>query len=373
MQLPVWLSERRDARRQRYADSPAPSLKYGLTIRLDTRGLRLDGREEHDSEQILTLEHEGCEVRNLFEVLDDERVREHLLSTVPAERTRLDDFAEAFFDIGLYVHVPKGADAHVDLTRTLRSETFTEHVLIVCEENARLTVIDRYTDDGCSLRAGTVEVIALAGAHVRFASVQALGEGCVDLSAYRARLSDGARIDWFVSSFGGSLTHANVDTRLAGAHAHARSYGVFHGTGAQQFDLSASSFHEGNATVSDMYTRGVLDGTSKAVYRGNIDIAAKAFGCNGYQKEEVILLSPGAVADAIPNLEIRNNDVKCSHGATIGRVDAEQLFYLTSRGIPEAEAVRMVVEGFFEPLTARIEWPELFDVLRPLVEGKVRP
>ena len=185
-------------------------------------------------------------------------------------------------------------------------------------------------------------------------------------------IGNNSSIQWFTTTIGSSLTHANADSYLLGQGSDAKSYGVFLGDHNQQFDLSASSFHKANHSTSDMYTRGVLFGNAKAVYRGNIDIASQAFGCNGYQKEEVLLLSEHAVADAIPNLEIRNNDVKCSHGATIGRIDEEHMFYLKSRGISEEEATKMIVEGFFEPLTTRIDWPELYDMIKPLVQEKIQ-
>ncbi len=368
--LPEWFERKRAAARAGYASKKTPRLAYGLTIRLNSRALVLDGNEATDSEQVVTLEHEDCRIASLFDMLNDPQVRQHLFSTEPAERTRMDDFSDAFFDIGLVVIVPPGKDATLTLTRTITSQVFNERTLILCGKGSTLTLIDRYQGD-CTLRAGVVEAILEDDATLRYASVQHLGKDAVDLSSYRARCGKDAKADWFVASIGSALSRAEVSTRLAGDGGKARSYGVFLGDGTQQFDLSAATFHEGDHTESDMYTRGVLDGKSKAVYRGTIDIAANANGCDGYQKEETLLVSPDAAADAIPNLEIRNNDVRCSHGATIGRVDEEQLFYLTSRGIPRNEAVRMLIEGYFEPLTTRLDWPALFEQVKPLVEAKI--
>lgn len=372
MELPEWLDEKRTQAQQRYECADTPKLKYGLTIRLSTKGLDLTRKEDYHSEQVITLEHEECEVHNLFDALNLPEVQEYLLSTPVADRTVFDDYTDAFFDIGLVVIVPEGKSATLDLTRTLTSERFTEHLLIIAKKNSSLTVIDKYHSEDATVRAGTVEVVCEDDAHVRFSAIQSLTNECFEFASYRARLlGKQSRVDWFVATFGSGLTHANIDTTLKGEGSNARSYGVFLGDEKQQFDLSASSFHKANHSYSDMYTRGVLFGKAKAVYRGNIDIDSQAFECNGYQTEEVLLLSPDAVADAIPNLEIRNNEVKCSHGATIGRIDDEHLFYLQSRGLTKEQATKMIVEGFFEPLTAKLEWPELFEVITPLVQERV--
>jgi len=373
MMLPQWLDEKRNAAAQRFTQAPALQLKYGLTIRLSTKGLVLKGREDTHSEQIITLEHEGCDVHNLFDVLDMPDVKKHLLTTPVADRTVFDDFTDAFFDLGLVIIVPENSTATVDLTRTLTSDTFKEHILIIAKKHSTLTVLDKYHSEHTTLRAGTVEIICEDNAKVRFASVQALSQNAFELASYRAHLlGNNSSIEWFTTTIGSQLTHANADSHLVGQASSAKSYGVFLGNKNQQFDISASSFHKGNNSTSDMYTKGVLFGRAKAVYRGNIDIAKQAYNCNGYQKEEVLLLSENAVADAIPNLEIRNNEVKCSHGASIGRIDDEHLFYLQSRGISKDEATKMIVEGFFEPLTSRLQWPELFAVIQPLVQEKIR-
>lgn len=373
MTLPAWLREKKASARARYQQDPSPKIKYGLTIRLSTKGLDLTDHAKQDSEHVITLEHENCEVHNLFDVLDHPLVQQYLLSTPVADRTAFDDFIDAEFDIGLAVFVPKGASATLDLTKTLTSQSFKEYIFVYAHTDSTLTIIDKYHSEHTALRAGAVEIVCEENAKIRYANIQALTQDAVEIASYRAQLiGNHSKVEWFTGTFGASLVHANADSQLIGEASDAKSYGVFLGNNKQQFDLSASSFHKGDHSTSDMYTRGVLFDSAKAVYRGNIDIAADAFGCNGYQKEEVLLLSEKAVADAIPNLEIRNNDVKCSHGATIGRVDEEQLFYLKSRGIPQELATKMIVEGFFEPLTTRLDWPELFATLMPLVEEKLR-
>lgn len=352
------------AARKRYEQTKNPRHKYGLTIRLQNQALNLEENEQPSKQEHEVATHK-CQVHDLFTTTHEDK--QYLHTTKTAEHTRYDDYNQAFANQGLLITVPQDAQATCNLHRTLQ-ETSAEHILVVAHKNSTLRLVDHQRGNP-SLHSATVEVIALEGAHVQYATIQNLDTW--DLTSYRGVAHKDAKIDWFVASLGKGFQRATQDTSLVGQGAATKSYGVFLGTGNEQFDLAATAYHQADNTSSDMHTKGVLDGKSKAVYRGTIDIAADAFGCDGYQKEHTILLSENAVADAIPNLEIRNNDVRCSHGATIGRVDDEQLFYLTSRGIDEEQAVKMLVKGFFEPLTNLLEWPALYEQLLPLIEDKV--
>ena len=354
----------RQAAHKRYEQTKNPNHKYGLTIKLQNQALRLEEHEQPNKQETQVTTN-NCEAHDLFSTEHEDKKYLHTAQT--AEHTRYDDYNQAFANQGLLITVPAGAQATCNLQRELQ-ETSAEHILVVAHKNSTLRLIDHQTGNP-ELHSATIEVIALQGAHVQYATIQTLDTW--DLTSYQGQAHKDAKIDWFVASLGKGFQRATQDTSLVGEGAATKSYGVFLGTGNEQFDLAATAYHQANNTSSDMHTKGVLDGKSKAVYRGTIDIAADAFGCDGYQKEHTILLSENAVADAIPNLEIRNNDVRCSHGATIGRVDDEQLFYLTSRGINEEQAIKMLVKGFFEPLTNLLEWPELYEHILPLVEDKV--
>ena len=115
-----------------------------------------------------------------------------------------------------------------------------------------------------------------------------------------------------------------------------------------------------------------MTGSGKCLYRGLVKINRNAFGSNGYQKEDTLLLSEEAAADSIPNLEIDNNDVKCTHGASIGRIDREKLFYMKSRGLNEEQATREYVKGFFEPLIQRIQIKDLRDNMHKMIEERMK-
>lgn len=357
-----------DLRKQatkRYEQTQNPRLKYGLTISLNTRGLTLPTNPQNKQEVQTTADN--CVVKPLF--AQEHPEHEHLYTAATAEHTRFDDYNQAFAQTGLLITTKPGAQATLHLDRTFQSDV-VEHILVVAAPNSTLRIIDSQTA-GENLHSATVEIIAQESAKVDYATLQSLSTD-YDLVSYRGHAHKDASINYFVANLGAGFQRATQDTSLVGEGASTKSYGVFLGAAKEQFDLAATAYHKADHTSSDMHTKGVLEGSSKAVYRGTIDIAADAFGCDGYQKEHTILLSENAVADAIPNLEIRNNDVRCSHGATIGRVDDEQLFYLTSRGITHREAVKMLVKGFFEPLTKLLDWPQLYERILPIVEEKIQ-
>lgn len=164
-----------------------------------------------------------------------------------------------------------------------------------------------------------------------------------------ACLAQGAHIDWVDIADGRSESTAYLAT---GASAKFR--GLFIASGDEQYDVQVKMIHAGSRSSSNMLTRAALLESSKGRYRGLIRILPQAKGCEAHQREDTLVLGDKASMDAIPILEIENNDVRCSHGVTLGQVDDDQLFYLQARGIGRDEATTMLVQGFFDPLLISI-------------------
>lgn len=195
---------------------------------------------------------------------------------------------------------------------------------------------------------GVVEVIA-ERCTATYHLLQNMTNNSLCILRYEA-IADNGTFEWHSCFIGADTTIASLSTR-AGEHVNSKNNAVIAGGNSQQFDIHVQTHHEGNNSKSDMLTRSVLDDKSRATYHGLIRINENANNCDSYQKDEVILLSSNAGADAIPDLEIHNNNVRCTHGASIGKLDEEKLFYLKSRGINETDAKRTITEGFLEPLT----------------------
>ncbi len=212
-------------------------------------------------------------------------------------------------------------------------------------EDCDITIIDEY--NGSSVAHATVLTIA-PGSTVRYTVICDLEPQALALIHYEAYVKQ-ATVTWNVCAFGAETTQLSVDT-VADEGSVVNTNTVTIGNDQQQFDLHVSTRHIGPKSSGNMLSRAVLDDRARVITHGLIRIEETAGNSDSYQKSETILLSDAAGADAIPNLEIHNHNVRCSHGATIGKIDAEKLFYLTSRGISEADAKRAITEGFISSM-----------------------
>jgi len=301
-------------------------------------------------------------------------VEPHLHALVPTSRTKFTALHGGFRTGGTFVYVPDGVVAQMPL-QTLTwldadGAAVFPHTLIVVGEDAEVTFIDRYAspDLGRALSDAVVEIHAGPASRVRYVSIQEWGEGVTHLGVQRARLSRDADFRSVAVGFGASLSRVETETILAEPGAFSEMLGVFFGDGAQHFDHRTEQDHVAPNGTSDLLYKGALRDESRAVYSGWVHVRPGAQKTNAMQTSRNIVLSEHAKADAIPNLEIEANDVRCGHAASVGPVDEETLFYLQSRGIPRAEAERLIVFGFFQEVLDRIPLAEVRDGVSHAIE-----
>ncbi|MDE3129946.1 MAG: SufD family Fe-S cluster assembly protein, partial [Acidobacteriota bacterium] len=189
--------------------------------------------------------------------------------------------------------------------------------------------------------------------------------------AQHATVGRDARLDWVALGFGSRSGHVLMQTRLAGEGAEARVTGAYATRGSQHIDFDTTQEHVAPNTTSDLAFRGVLQGRSSAVWKGNIIVDPGAQKTDAFQDSRNLLISKRAHADSIPGLEIQANDVRCTHAAAVAQVDPEQLFYLRSHGIGEAEAKQLVIEGFLAALVERFEQGPVREVLAAALERRL--
>jgi len=224
------------------------------------------------------------------------------------------------------------------------------HVTIHVPENCDVTIEDEYV--GGSVAHSTILAIT-PGSVVRYTVINDLEPDVLALIHYEAHVIR-ANLAWTLCSLGAETTQASIHTNAGEEGVVATNTAVI-GHSNQQIDLHVTMQHSGPRSAGNMLSRAVLDDKARVITHGLITIQENAPDSDSYQKSETILLSENAGADAIPNLEIHNHNVRCSHGATIGKLDEEKLFYLTSRGIREADAKRAITEGFISSMLS----PEL--------------
>ena len=260
---------------------------------------------------------------------------------------------------GTFVYVPEGARALRPLQAMVgyddQGSTGLHHTLIVVEKGARLTLIqDRRSREFLpELNAEVVEIYAEEGAWVRYVSLQHWGEQRYSVSVQNARVARDANLLWVNAALGGQMTKDFLRTDLLAPGARGLMQGLTFATGKQLIDQSTYQAHQAPDTYSDLLFRNVLRDQAKTVFYGMIRVDPGAQGTQGYQANHNLLLGK-ARAHAIPGLEIAANDVRCSHGATVSRLDEEQLFYLQARGIARYDAEQLLVQGFFRPIIERV-------------------
>jgi len=297
-----------------------------------------------------------------------------LFSLTTVDRDRFAALHAAFFTGGSFLYVPDG----VVIDQPIVSQHFSHrggtsvlpHTVIVAGRGARFNFLDEYIgeeDEVAAYRSGSAEIFVGEGADVGYVSIQKWGRKAWHLADQRARLEKDSRLRLFNVTLGAQFSKTRVEASLVGPGSSAELKGVYLASGKQFFDFHTLQDHQVGNTTSDLLFKGALQDTSRAVYAGLIRIEKGAARSDAYQANRNLVLSEHAKATSIPMLEIDNNDVRCTHGATVGPVDPQHMFYLRSRGIPESTAKRMIVQGFFGEVLERIP----FEQARTMVETEL--
>ena len=282
------------------------------------------------------------------------------------------------FRSGSFVYVPPGVTVKQPIalsTVQRRSATLlNQRTLIVLDEGAQAEVWEQYLSGSAELDGvfnAVTELIVGDASSLRYVCGQALSERSWIFGAQRAEVGRDASLDWVALGFGSASGRVRMETRLSGQGAQARVTGAYATHGAQHIDFDTTQEHAAPNTTSDLAFRGVLQGRSSAVWKGNIIVDPGAQKTDAFQESRNLLISKRAHADAIPGLEIQADDVRCTHAAAIAQVDPEQIFYLRSRGLDAGVAKRLVIEGFLAALVERFEQGSVRDVLAAALEQRL--
>ncbi len=318
-------------------------------------------------------------VHSLTEALDghEDLVRERFGSVVDPQRDYLTALSTALFTSGTVVYVPEGVRAEeVTIRTTMNSRSLFNYTLIVAEESSSATILERQSTgdavEGGRYYSGVVEAVAEQNAHVQYGSLQDLSQETYNFAVKRGHAMRDATLNWIEGNLGSRLTKSSVETRLVEDAAESKIVGAFFGHDDQHFDIASRVWHEGQHTTADLVTRGVLDDAARSVYEGVQDVGREAWDTSSYQRENTLMLSDESEADASPKLIINNHDTEASHSATVGQVDKQDLFYMTSRGVDPESARNMLVEGFFVPVLEEVAVEELREDLSESVRTRLR-
>lgn len=304
-------------------------------------------------------------------------VERYLGATVRPDENRFTGLNAALRTGGAFLHVPKGVkiDRPIRIVITRQTPHLAQfpHIVVALEEGAAATVIEEYVsagEPGNGVCSGVTELTVGQAATLHFATFQRWGGNVYHFGTERVRVGRDARFHWTVTELGGKLRKADFEMYLEGEGAEAKLSGCYFGSETQHFDFHTYQNHKVGHSVSDLLFKGALRGRARTIYQGLIKIHRDAQRSDAYQANRNLILSNKARADSIPSLEIEANDVRCTHGATVGQVDDEQLFYLMSRGLSRHEAELLVIGGFFTPVLDRIPAESLRALVTAAVERK---
>ncbi len=362
------------------ADAPVPPALLAEDIELAGRAVSLDS---HPLQSHLAARWQARGV--LFGSLDElvleygGLLRPHL--GAPLVDPHTDKFAAlhaALWSGGTLLYVPPGVvvdqPLHVLSVLSPGSADFGR-TLVILDRGAEATLLAETagTDpQAAGLHCGAVELVVGPHARLRYVNLQNWGTGVWHFAHQKARLQESAELQWTIGALGARLAKVNQHVELAGPRARTQVNGVMFTEGRQHLAYHTLQHHQMPECASDLLYKGALQDQSHLVWRGMIHVDRDAQKTDGYQRNDTLILSDSARADSIPGLEILADDVRCTHGATAGRVDDEQVFYARTRGLTRKEAIRTIVAGFFQQVFDRITIESVRKALGDAIRRRVR-
>ena len=417
---PAWLRARREDAWDIYMATPLPSTRseewrytdVARLLPLDGLEPNLEGADEVPDTLLRTMAHDKtsagrvvdvdgtvvsveldaalaargvvlCSLREAARSCDP--VVEELLATraVPPSDGKFPALNAALWTDGVFLRVPRNVrlEEPIRLSRWVSrpgTATFTR-ILIVAEELSQVSFVDEIVSpdfESTTLVNTAVELFSRGGAQVQYVSLQRMGRGGFYMASQRTLAERDSTLDTLNVALGGSVGRVDLNAQLLGAGANSDMLGLYFGDDDQHFDFNTSQDHVAPDARSDLLYKGALDGSARGVFRGIIRVHKGAQGTDAYQTNRNLILSDDAVATSLPNLEIGADDVRCSHGATVGQLDAESLFYLMSRGLRREQAERLVVLGFLGEVLNRLPLGGVTEKVTNAIKaklGRVRP
>ncbi len=333
------------------------------------------------SEAVLSpeLQQKGVVFTTLADAVNShpELIREYFMTrNVRPGEGKFEALHAAFWTHGVVLYVPRNVEIEQPFLTIFeevgeQKATFP-HVLVILEPGARAAFLSEIIsgDKGAVFRNSVINLFVQDNAALKYAEVQNLNESSYNFMNGWSELQRDAHIYSLIGTFGSKLTKNRLGGGAMGPGADAELHGVYFAHHKQHFDQRTIQYHEAPHARTNVFYKGVVKDKAHTIYQGLIRVFKGAQKTDAYQQNKNLSLNDGARADSIPSLEIEANDVRCTHGATVGKVNEEEVFYLMSRGLPRAEAKKLLVEGFLDEVI--LQAPQVIqDILHPWVARKL--
>ncbi|MBI1972330.1 MAG: SufD family Fe-S cluster assembly protein [Candidatus Aenigmarchaeota archaeon] len=288
-------------------------------------------------------------------------------------KNKFEAFNDAFFANGVFIYVPKGVQIETPFRKISidNGANTSSKDIIIGGDGSRFSFIEESysVKEDESLVTGVSDVLLGRGCEIMFGSLQNLGRSVISAGMKRCFCGPDSRISWNTGLFGGKLVRSRVESNMDSAGCVVEDNEVVSGVGDQKFDAMSGLNHVAESTSAVTRMNAVLKDSSQAVIKGMINIGKNAKNSRSYLAEHAMLLGKGAKADAIPGLEIENNDVKATHSASVAKVGEDQMFYLMSRGLDEENSKKLMTNGFLESVIRHMPLPQFRSMVRAAINA----
>ena len=291
----------------------------------------------------------------------EDLVREHFATVIPSNDNKLAALNSAVWSGGSFVYVPPGVSVEMPLQAYFRINTENmgqfERTLIIADEGSYVHYVEGctapvWTSD--SLHSAVVELIAKPGARIRYTTVQNWSQNVYNLVTKRAIAERDATVEWVDCNLGSKLTMKYPSVYLMGERAHGEILSIAFAGNGQHQDAGGKIIHAAPNTTSNIFAKSISKDGGRSSYRGLLEVAKGAHGSKSTVVCDALLLDEDSRSDTYPTIRIGEDDVNVGHEASVSKIGEEQLFYLMSRGIPEEEAAKLIVNGFIEPIVKEL-------------------
>ncbi|MDP6037952.1 MAG: Fe-S cluster assembly protein SufD, partial [Candidatus Latescibacteria bacterium] len=325
----------------------------------------------------LTNLPKGVSVKNLAEVSNHEVVHNYLGKLAKPKTLAFTALNTAFIDDGAFIHIDRNTvlerPIHLLFYTTEANTPITSHPrsLIVAEKNSQVSLVETFAGSGTYLTNAVTEIVAKDNANINHVRIELESDNGLHVANLQADLNRSSTFTSHVFSIGGAFVRNDISAHLRGEGSEATVNGFYMLEESQHIDNYTLLEHVAPHCPSHELYKGILSGSSRAVFRGKIHVHQEAQNTDAYQQNENILLSDNARINTKPQLEIYADEVKCSHGATVGQLDENALFYLQARGIPKPEARRILLRAFADDVVGRVKLEPVRTHLKNLIDAKL--
>ncbi|MCY3961424.1 MAG: Fe-S cluster assembly protein SufD [bacterium] len=391
---PDWLVQRRIAAAEQVAATPMPSVEEEVWRYTPIGQLDL-GRYQLGADPGAQSPASAPDYAGIADISNGRLCAVELSSEAAAEGVEIRPMAEsdaelaASVDVDLFalmnaafsvepvlVHIPPGVsvDEPIVVRHWLDADggAIFPRLIVDAGADSSVEVLELYgSADVSAFVSPVIEIRAAAAARVGYLAVQDLGTKVWHIGSQVSHIGSQAHLRASTAALGGEYARMRLDTHLSGRGATGDLISLYFGDGEQTLDFRTFQDHAAPDTTSSLLFKGAVDDASRSVYTGLIRVRPDARGTNAYQTNRNIKLSEDAWAESVPNLEIENNEVHCSHASAVGPIDNEQLFYLESRGVPTETAERLIVTGFFDEVLDQFPVAGAVPAVRDRLQAKI--